>query len=421
MNMTESGEKEDRFLLEVMDMDKEETEEINASEKKYSDKNNKDKRNADKKARDNKAASGMKPPKEREKKNPLTTICLLQLLVMIISLGVALYSLQRQEESNRRIAELEEQLRQEMQAELELEERYRFSYTQDELDQRVTTAAEDAHEELLSRIRVEIESSGKGMSDIIRDLYPNYIVFSDSRYHFAAIDDTLERNAYTGDDFFVAENGEISYVGNDAVDGVKLIDVSKHNGKIDWEAVKAAGVENAYIRIGFRGYGSGAIVLDETFVDNMVSASENGINVGVYFYTQAITPEEAQEEVDFILENIEGYDVTLPIVLDVEDPEDSGARTNSLSAQNRTALVKIFCEAIKEAGYEPMIYGNTYSFFYMMNIGDLQDYPIWYAFYNTYPYYPYSNIRMWQYSAKGSISGISGYVDVNLMFVPKEL
>ncbi|MEE5990261.1 MAG: GH25 family lysozyme, partial [Lachnospiraceae bacterium] len=109
------------------------------------------------------------------------------------------------------------------------------------------------------------------------------------------------------------------------------------------------------------------------------------------------------------------YNVTLPVVIDVEHPDDSTARGNQISKEQRTAVVKTFCEKIETAGYEPMIYGNTYTFAAMLDPRELSQYDVWYAFYNNYIYYPYA-MNIWQYSTEAQVPGINGKVDMNLWF-----
>ncbi len=170
------------------------------------------------------------------------------------------------------------------------------------------------------------------------------------------------------------------------------------------------------IRAGYRGYGTeGKLVTDECFERNMEGAAANGIDIGVYFFTQAITVEEAREEAQYVLDLLASYDISYPIVIDVEKLS-SDARANALTQAQRTEIVSAFCDAIAEAGYTPMIYGGIYSLFGMLDINQVSHYKIWFAFYNNYVYYPYE-VQMWQYSDKGSIPGIEGAVDLNLWFL----
>jgi hypothetical protein len=178
--------------------------------------------------------------------------------------------------------------------------------------------------------------------------------------------------------------------------------------------VRYANIKFAMIRTGFRGYGSGKMVADEEFENNVKGALENNIDVGVYFFSQATSKDEMQEEIDFVLETIAPYKINCPVVIDIEKVDDSSARGNTISKEERTEYVKLFCDQVKEKGYTPMIYGNTYSLFAMLNMDELAEYDVWYAFYSSYIYYPYK-VRMWQYSEKFEVPGIDGKVDMNVI------
>lgn len=294
------------------------------------------------------------------------------------------------------------------------------TYTQEEVDQMMADAANQREMEIKESIRSQLEVSNPSVSETLRQLFSESIIYLDADgYHFIPISDTIPHNNLIRENFSVNENGEITYRHEGALASQKGIDVSQHQGVIDWSQVGDSGVEFAFIRAGFRGYGSGALVTDEQFEANMEGANEAGIATGVYFFTQAITVEEAIEEAQYVLELIAPYEITYPVVIDVEKPDSSEARANTLSREERTLIVQTFCDTIAAAGYTPMIYGNTNSLFGMLDIEIIHSYPIWYAFYNTYPYYPYA-MQVWQYTANGSVPGISGTVDLNIWF-PEEL
>ncbi|MCR5584546.1 MAG: glycoside hydrolase family 25 protein [Lachnospiraceae bacterium] len=192
------------------------------------------------------------------------------------------------------------------------------------------------------------------------------------------------------------------------------IDVSKWNNNIDWKKVKEAGVEFAIIRLGNRTTGSGQINLDPYFRDNMMGAIDAGIKVGVYFYTQAITVEEAKEEADFCIENLKEFEVTYPVVFDSERYDGTG-RADKMANSVRTEIAKAFLERVKSAGYKPAIYMSTNWSLLNINLRDLTDYDLWYAYYGEELYYPYK-FTIWQYASDGSVPGVSGDVDVNISF-----
>lgn len=299
------------------------------------------------------------------------------------------------------------------------------TYTQEEVDMMVENAValavEDAvnrnNEDFLSNIRSKMENGDSTVS-MLRELYPGDIVLYDKgKYVFKEIKDTLRHNQLLPQNIRAdEESGEITYVNGEEVISHKGIDVSKFQEKIDWSEVKNAGVEYAFLRLGIRGYTTGEIVLDETFEYNAEQALEQGLDVGVYFFSQAITEEEALEEADFVIENLKSYPINYPVVIDIEDVDSENARTNDLTADERTKFVITFCNRIRDAGYTPMIYGNLKTFMLMLDIEQLEDYEKWYAFYSTEEfYYPY-DFSVWQYSDSGKIDGIDKKVDLNISF-----
>jgi GH25 family lysozyme M1 (1,4-beta-N-acetylmuramidase) len=252
----------------------------------------------------------------------------------------------------------------------------------------------------------------------IRELLPENFVYYDSEeqgYAVVPVLDEVPKHNLLSENFVETKDGEIQYVEDGEVTSYKGIDVSKYQGSIDWSKVKSDGVEFAFIRLGLRGYESGKIVLDEYYQSNIKGANKAGLPVGIYFFTQAITVDEAIEEAQFVIDNIEGYDVSCPIVFDVEMVGSSSARANSLSKEERTDITVAFCEAIKKAGYTPMIYGNVKCFTKLLDLSRLMDYEKWYAFYDDYMYMPY-DVSCWQYSEKGTVNGIKGKVDLNISY-----
>lgn len=194
------------------------------------------------------------------------------------------------------------------------------------------------------------------------------------------------------------------------------IDVSRYQADIDWQAVKNSGIEFAVIRLGYRGYGAeGKLMLDEQYQNHIEGAVGAGLDVGVYFFSQAVTENEALEEAEFVLHHLKGYPVKGPVVFDTEEVKGADARANGLDKEQYTRHCAVFGEAVKKAGYEPMIYANMKWFAYSLDLTKLQDFKIWYADYEPVPQFPYQ-FQMWQYTEKGSVPGIEGNVDLNLWF-----
>ncbi len=212
----------------------------------------------------------------------------------------------------------------------------------------------------------------------------------------------------SGDVLTYAPEGEVtSYVG---------IDVSKYNDYIDFQDVKNDGVQFVMIRVGARGYESGKITIDDYFETNLKRASDAGLEIGLYFYSQAVTTDEAIEEANTVLEGIGDYDVTYPIAIDMEFVEGDTSRTEVLIPDTRTEIVNAFCDTIAEDGYIPMIYGDKEWLIKEVLLTKLQDYDIWLAQTGDTPDYPY-RFTMWQYATDGKVDGISGTVDMNISFL----
>ena len=363
---------------------------------------------------------GKKRGKRRRRGNPMSVLIPVLIVTVLIALGlsVVLYLQLRAEREERAQAE---------QTLVRTEQVIATDYIdQASVNRLIAEAREAGREEGARQFRDELRSSVEApeakIFDVLRRMYPEYVLFSGPNdehngNHFVPINEDMPKNTIVNSDLVVGEDGIIRYV----VDGTEcsemMLDVSQFQGKIDWEKVAEYGVRKVIIRAGFRGYGSGKLVTDEQFEANMEGALENGIEVGVYFVTQAVNAEEVHEEYAYLTELLEPYkdQVTLPIVLDVERIVNDEARTDVLTREERTGLAILFLEDVKSAGYTPMVYANIQGLFGMMDVERLRDYDIWYAYYDTYIYYPYQ-IRCWQYAETGVIPGISGKVDLNLWF-----
>lgn len=244
-----------------------------------------------------------------------------------------------------------------------------------------------------------------------------FIVIADDEgvIQYVKVDNSIGRHNLDLDAFVTNEQGYKIYA-PEGTQSCKIgVDVSKHNGQVNWQKVKSAGIDFAMIRIGYRGYGTGKILLDECFDWNMSGTLVAGIPRGVYFYSQAISYEEGVEEANFVLSNLNGASLQYPIVLDTEDAENEDARTNDLTVEERTQACLGFCETITAAGYEVMVYANKRWFALDLDVGQLRDYDWWYAQYADVPSFPY-RFSMWQYTAKGTVDGIQGDVDLNIEF-----
>lgn len=353
------------------------------------------------------------PPVRRKRKKRNSGIIFLLFTTTIFAIALCIYLLfSYNEQRNKTLQAM---------AEIELiEESKSQLFTQEQVDDFILKTKDKMLEELKSMVE-----SGDGMLDVLQHFYPDYVIASgNGGYHFFPISETLEKNNFDLQRFtypiYNEEDkeweGTANYMKGTEKKAKKGIDVSTFQGDIDWKKVKRAGMEFAIIRLGFRGYESGKIVLDSKYEDNIEGSLKAGLDTGVYFFTEAINEKEAIEEADFVIENLEGYKINMPVVIDVEESANTQKnRTKNVTAEQRTKNVIAFCERIKEAGYDVMIYGNLKSFMIMMNFEELEGYDKWFAYYRYPFHFPYK-IKMWQYTSSEKIDGIEGKADVNLMF-----
>lgn len=206
---------------------------------------------------------------------------------------------------------------------------------------------------------------------------------------------------------YYENNTRVSYVG---------VDISKEQDYVDFNELKRNGVDFVMIRLGQRGYETGELSLDEYFADNMKRASEAGLDIGVYFFSQAITLEEAQEEAEFVVEALEGYELQYPVVFRMEELPGLDCRIESLEKMQRTNIAIQFIEIIEENGFMSMIYGDKEWLLQDLSIGSLIGVDVWYAEEGDLPDYPYE-FTMWQYTTSGSVPGIAGNANLNICFI----
>ena len=206
------------------------------------------------------------------------------------------------------------------------------------------------------------------------------------------------------------ENGrKISYVG---------VDISKHTGKVYFPSLKAAGVDYVMIRLGSRGYTTGQITLDENFKENIEGAIEAQLDVGIYFYSQAVSQDEAVQEANFVVQNLEPYraHVKYPVAFNMGFVSNDKSRIEGLSRGDKTTVTISFLDAVRASGYVPMIYGDKEWLLKEVDLTKLQDYDVWLSQEEEIPDYPY-RYAMWQYNTDGVLNGIDGGADLNICFV----
>lgn len=194
------------------------------------------------------------------------------------------------------------------------------------------------------------------------------------------------------------------------------IDISSYSGNIDWKKVKESGIDFAMIRVGGRGYGEkGEMYTDERALEYINGAKAEGIKVGAYFFSQAVSTEEAIEEADYVKSVLGDITLDYPVAYDWEIIKDDDARTDSVSASQATECARAFCDRVKELGYTPILYSPSRELYFKYDLSRLADIDIWYCEYANVPTF-YYEFSMWQYSATGTIDGIEGAVDLNICF-----
>lgn len=252
-------------------------------------------------------------------------------------------------------------------------------------------------------------------NDPSRDGKHTLLTYADGTEEWVLINPYLEQNTYDytnlqmkADKMSYYDNGRsVSYLG---------ADLSKYNGEVDFAALKEEGIDFVMIRLGARGYGSGQIALDEKFEEYITKATGAGLEVGVYFFSQAITAEEAVEESNFIVQTLANYKITYPIAFDMEYVQNDKARVEALSREEKTAVAKAFLQNTKVAGYHPMIYGTKEWLIREIDLTKLTEYDIWLSQQKDIPDYPYK-FQMWQYTLEGKTGGVNGDVGLNISFV----
>ena len=194
------------------------------------------------------------------------------------------------------------------------------------------------------------------------------------------------------------------------------VNLNRNSGEVDFEKLKSAGVEFVMIRFGARGYQNGQISIDDKYAAYVKEAREAGLEVGLSFYSQAVTKEEAVEEANTVLSSISANSISYPIVFDMEMVSNDTSRIETLSKVTLTGIADSFCKTIKDAGYSPMIYGNKYWLLRKIDLTKLGSYDIWLSQEEDIPDYPY-RFSMWEYTREGLIDGVSGDASLSISFI----
>lgn len=234
---------------------------------------------------------------------------------------------------------------------------------------------------------------------------------------------TWSHLSWSGDRLSYVEDGQtVSRLG---------VDVSDHQGYIDWEAVAADGIDFAMVRLGYRGYTEGVLNRDAYAAYNLEGAQAAGIDVGAYFFSQATTVDEAREEAAFVLGLLDGRSLEMPVAFDHEPIAGVAGRANDVDSATLAACAAAFCETLEEAGYATIVYGNDQDLARFIStdstmLGDassraralsdaLGGREVWFAAYGTATPQTSFVFRMWQYTNAGTVAGIDTSVDLNIL------
>lgn len=244
---------------------------------------------------------------------------------------------------------------------------------------------EEEEEELITSIQVKHADGTKEWVDVNSEIARHHYKFSNLTYKKPVM-------SYYEDDKLLSRCG---------------VDISAKLGDVDFKKLKNAGCNFVMIKVGARGYSSGRIVLDANYEDNIRAAKNAGLDIGVYFCSQAVTKAEARDEADEIIDAISGFDIKYPVVFVMENVEDDVSRIEALDITDRTQIARTFLNRVENSGYKPMIYGDKEWLLTMVDMEQLQDFDVWYAQDGDTPEYPYE-FSMWQYDSDATIKGIDG-------------
>lgn len=194
------------------------------------------------------------------------------------------------------------------------------------------------------------------------------------------------------------------------------VNVSADDGDINFKRLKKAGVDYAMVRLGSRGYGSGNLMADEMFYENLRKATEAGMDVGVTFFSQAVTKEEALEEATRVIEGLQGFTITYPVAFDMEYVKNDTARVQGLSRDAKTEIARTFMDAIAQAGYNTILYGDKEWMFRRLDLSKLVGYDVWISQEQDTPDYPYK-FTMWEYTKSAKLDGMDEPAALSICFI----
>ena len=269
------------------------------------------------------------------------------------------------------------------------------------------TKPDDVVDTVTEEVLEEVDPSTDGNHTLI--------IYENMEEEWVAINSYLSLHKY---DFsgLVYEKPLMKYFENSAKLSYVGVSISKEEGYIDYNKLKKAGIQYVMIRLGQRGYGSGQVSIDENYSDNMKRANDAGLDVGVYFYSQAITEAEAVEEANIVIEQLKEYEITYPVAFIMEKITDDSSRIENLTVNDKTKIATSFLSTIEAAGYNGVLYGTKEWLIKQLDLSKLKDYDTWLSQNTDVPDYPYK-FTMWEYSKTNSIDGIAGNANLSISFI----
>ena len=268
---------------------------------------------------------------------------------------------------------------------------------------------------LLSGCRGAKEPEPTAEPEITADPHAGMIEVTDGSGGAMWVDEAEDLTPFSLDRYsFSVTDGRVTYTKDDGIlrHGV---DVSEYQGEIDWEAVAASGIEFAIIRIGWRGYSGGTMVADELYRENIEGAQAAGLQVGAYFFSQAVSVVEAAEEAVYVTKLLEGYTLDLPVFFDWEKIGVEPARTDDVDAATLTACCVEFCRLLESEGIAAGFYSFIPAVYLEYDLNELQGLTAWMGDPGNFPEFYYEH-SIWQYSFTGSVPGIAGDVDLDVLY-----
>ena len=261
----------------------------------------------------------------------------------------------------------------------------------------------------------EIEEEEETQEDASTDGKHTRLVSEDGTEEWVSINPYLTKNTYDYSGLvyqypimkYYEDSEKVSRVG---------VNVSADDGDINFKRLKKAGVDFAMIRLGSRGYGSGNLMADEMFYENVRKATDAGMDVGVTFFSQAITKEEALEEATRVIEGLQGFTIVYPVAFDMEYISNDTARVQGLSKEAKTEIAMTFMDAVRQAGYKTVLYGDKEWLIRRVDLSKLIGYDVWLSQEQDTPDYPYK-YTMWEYTKSAKLDGLDEPAALSICFI----